>query len=113
MLGSSLAGSKTGKAVATVVGLEVAETAMEPQVPAAQDVVEYGVGLGPSMLSDRRWAEELFGKARLGDCRRTRRLVDLAEILAGRPNESIVSLAKGMLPPVSQDHVARVSAPAR
>lgn len=95
MLGASLAGSEAGKAVAAVVGFEVAETAVESQVAAAQDAVEYGVGLGPSMLSDRRWAEEMFGKARLGDCRRTRRLVDLAEVLAGRPNESIAASTKG------------------
>lgn len=43
----------------------------------------------PALAYRRRWAEEQFGTAELGDKRRTRRLVKLAEQMAGNSNGSI------------------------
>ena len=41
------------------------------------------------LLEPRRWAEATFGSVQLGDPRRTRRAVAIAQALASEPNASL------------------------
>ncbi len=47
-----------------------------------------------TMINNAKWAQETFGEAKLGDPRRTARLVKLAETLANSPGKPFVNITE-------------------